>query len=237
MPETLHRADLGRYYKGLAIHAAPGVHEHAAKMCLDLLPNGGRVLEVGSGSGALAARLRDNGLQVTATDLEPTQPWMHQLDLDRPTDNPETNGPFDVVLCVETIEHLENPRAALRAIRKLLRPGDNLLLSTPNLSHPHSRLRFFRKSNFATFDSGSYYSTGHITAMPEWMLLEHLKHSGFAISRTEYAGVIEFSSQSRRRFHQFEMFLLRLIGISQPIITDDGLCLFIVAQVATAPAE
>lgn len=232
MPETLHRADLGRDYKGLSVHAAPGVHEHTVKMVERLAPPKARILEVGAGSGALALRLKDIGLDITATDLEPTQEWVYQFDLDDPEGNPAVTGPFDFIICVETIEHLENPRSALRLMRSLLTPGGTLLLSTPNVSHPHSRIKFLRKTNVMAFDPDAYYYNGHITVLPQWLLVEHLKHSGFKVQTIEYAGVMEFRTRRRRLIHQVEMTVLRWLGIHQPITADDGLCVFIAATVA-----
>ena len=104
------------YYQGHSVHAAPGVHEYAVELVRAALPDGGRVLEVGAGCGALALRLRDAGLDVVPTDLDPPHDWIHRLDLDAPEWTDETRGPFDMVVCVETLEHVENPRQVLRSI-------------------------------------------------------------------------------------------------------------------------
>jgi 2-polyprenyl-3-methyl-5-hydroxy-6-metoxy-1,4-benzoquinol methylase len=130
-------------YEGHSVHAAPGVHEYAVELARAALPVGGRVLEVGAGCGALAVRLREAGFDVVPTDLDPPHDWIHRLDLDNPEWTDDTSGPFDMVVCVETLEHVENPRQVLRSIRALLRPGDRLLVSTPNVTHPHSRLKMF----------------------------------------------------------------------------------------------
>src|SRR3954462_1757419 len=131
------RTEAVRSYKGHGIHAAPGVHEYAVDLVRQALPDGGRVLEVGSGCGALAMRMRDAGIDVVPTDLDPPHDWIARLALDDPEGTADTRGPFDLVVCVETLEHVENPRQVLRQIRSLLRKGDRLLVSTPNVSHPH----------------------------------------------------------------------------------------------------
>jgi len=228
--ETTHRRDQGHNYKGLSIHAAPGVHEHAADLLGRYVQPGSKLLEVGAGSGALASRLTDAGFDVVATDLEPNQSWIHPLDLDRPHDSQAAAGTFAAVVCVETIEHLENPRAALRSMRTKLDRGGFLLLSTPNVDHPHSRLRMLLTGEPMLFGRDLYYSTGHITPLPEWLLVEHLKASGFAVSVVESAGDIGFGSKLRRAAHQVEMAFLRIVGARNHATRGDGLCLFVVAS-------
>ena len=46
---------------------------------------------------------------------------------------PEWLGKVDVVVCFSVVEHAEDPLALLRDIRALMRPGGELLISTPNL--------------------------------------------------------------------------------------------------------
>jgi SAM-dependent methyltransferase len=44
---------------------------------------------------------------------------------------PFSNAAFDVVLCTEVLEHVPNPDATLQEIRRVLRGGGTLVLTTP----------------------------------------------------------------------------------------------------------
>jgi SAM-dependent methyltransferase len=217
-----------RTYRGHGIHAAPGVHEYAAAQVRALLPEGGRVLEVGSGSGALALRLRDAGIDVVPTDLDPPHEWIHRLDLDAPVLTEETRGPFDLVVCVETLEHVENPRQVLRSIRALLRPGGRLLVSTPNVTHPHSRLLTLLRGAPYIFGPRHYHSPGHITLLPDWMLTEHVRLAGFDGIRVTTAGDTLYTGAMRVAYRA-EMAALWLAGIRQRATSGDGVCTFVTA--------
>jgi SAM-dependent methyltransferase len=52
---------------------------------------------------------------------------------------PFADGSFDAVLCLETIEHLPDARAAAREMMRVLRPGGQVMITTP------ARLRFLTK--------------------------------------------------------------------------------------------
>ncbi|MGY0486722.1 class I SAM-dependent methyltransferase [Streptomyces sp. WG-D5] len=52
---------------------------------------------------------------------------------------PFASGSADAVLLSEVIEHLVDPDAALDEIRRVLRPGGHLMLSTPNLAAWYNR--------------------------------------------------------------------------------------------------
>ena len=49
---------------------------------------------------------------------------------------------FECVVCVDGIEHLENPFALIREFERILTPGGCLLISTPNISAFRSRIRY-----------------------------------------------------------------------------------------------
>ena len=53
---------------------------------------------------------------------------------------PVEEGSFDVVVAGEIIEHVPNPDLLLREIRRALRPGGTLIVSTPNLVSWANRL-------------------------------------------------------------------------------------------------
>lgn len=56
-------------YKGLLIHAVPGLHELVAEKALAYLPAGAQVLDLAAGSGAMCQRLLDLGFRVSAIDV------------------------------------------------------------------------------------------------------------------------------------------------------------------------
>ncbi len=230
-PETVQRTVSARFYKGHSIHAAPGVHEYAVELARAALPDGGRILEVGAGCGALALRLRDAGFDVVPTDLDPPHDWIHRLDLDNPEWTDETRGPFDLVVCVETLEHVENPRQVLRSIRSLLRVGDRLIVSTPNVTHPHSRLKMFLMGAPYIFGPKHYYQPGHITILPDWMLTEHIRLAGFDRIEVRRGGDTEYHGL-RRLAHRLEIALLKAIGVRQSADYGEGICIFVTAVAA-----
>jgi SAM-dependent methyltransferase len=225
---TVQRTASLRSYAGHSVHAAPGVHEYAVTVTRSLLPDGGRLLEVGAGCGALAARLLDAGFDVVPTDLDPPHDWIARLDLDHPEWTDETRGPFDLVVCLETLEHVENPRQVLRSIRSVLRAGDQLLVSTPNITHPHSRLKMFLRGAPYIFGPKHYYQPGHITILPDWMLTEHVRLAGFDDVRVTTAGSTEYSGV-RALVHRVETLLLRAIGLRHRAADGEGVCTFVTA--------
>lgn len=117
---------------------------------------GGRALELGAGSGALAERLQKAGFRVTAADLtnyfELDSDFV-QLDFDDPQFDGKLAAGFDLITSVEVIEHLENPTAFLRSIERLLNPGGLAILTTPNVENVPARLKFLRGGAVRTMES------------------------------------------------------------------------------------
>ncbi|MBX3129907.1 MAG: methyltransferase domain-containing protein [Polyangiaceae bacterium] len=109
---------------------------------------GERLLDVGAGDGRIGARLAALGYQVTALDgseralaLARERGLVTVLaDASRPL--PFEAASFDVVYAGELIEHLFDTSAFLLELRRVLRPGGLMLLTTPNLAHLPDRLRF-----------------------------------------------------------------------------------------------
>ena len=105
---------------------------------------GARVLDVGCGGGLLAESLARAGAEVTAIDLAPSMvdtARMHALDsgltIDYRVDSAESlanahAGKFDVVTCMEMLEHVPEPGATLAVLGRLARPGGDLFISTIN---------------------------------------------------------------------------------------------------------
>jgi SAM-dependent methyltransferase len=112
---------------------------------LRLVPPGARVLDAGCGEGDMALLLARRGHRVLGVSCEAeavaradaraegTWADFHVHDLE--TDGPPGEG-FDVALCLDVLEHIEDDRAALRAVAASLRPGGRLLLTVPSRDAP-----------------------------------------------------------------------------------------------------
>jgi ubiquinone/menaquinone biosynthesis C-methylase UbiE len=106
---------------------------------------GDRVLDLGCGTGDLAADLVRAGARVIAVDvaraaLDRARTRHPELDLglialDGPL--PFADGDFDAVWSSEVIEHVADTARWLSEVRRVLAPGGRVLLTTPS----HGRLR------------------------------------------------------------------------------------------------
>lgn len=232
--KTVHRADSGRAYRGIPVHAAEGVHAHAATLATRLLPAGAHILDVGSGSGGLAARLADAGFDVLASELDTgsyrADPPVVQWDAAGTQLPPGVAGPtFDAVCAVEMLEHVENPRQALRNFFAILKPGGVLICSTPNVGHPRSRLKFLLRGAPSYFGRTEYYGSGHTTLLPDWMLELHVRETGFEDVSVEYAGQLGLGGRQRVMYRAIEPALSLLRILPSPRV-DDGCVTFVIGR-------
>jgi 2-polyprenyl-6-hydroxyphenyl methylase / 3-demethylubiquinone-9 3-methyltransferase len=105
---------------------------------------GRRVLDVGCGGGLLSESLARAGAQVTGIDLAPGMVEVARLHAAEgglaidyrvaSADELAQAGPgqFDVVTCMEMLEHVPDPAAMTASLVRLLAPGGALFVSTLN---------------------------------------------------------------------------------------------------------
>ena len=101
---------------------------------------GKTALDVGCGAGLLAEPLARLGARVTAIDasaalIDVARDHAARMGLEidyRAGDVAELEGRFELVTCMEVIEHVADPAAFLKALAKRLAPNGLLILSTPN---------------------------------------------------------------------------------------------------------
>jgi 2-polyprenyl-6-hydroxyphenyl methylase/3-demethylubiquinone-9 3-methyltransferase len=102
--------------------------------------DGKTALDVGCGAGLLAEPLARLGAKVTGIDATPeviavarehAQAMGLEIDY-RAGDVQQLDGAFDLITCMEVIEHVADPAAFLQALAKRLAPDGLLVLSTPN---------------------------------------------------------------------------------------------------------
>jgi 2-polyprenyl-6-hydroxyphenyl methylase / 3-demethylubiquinone-9 3-methyltransferase len=105
---------------------------------------GSKVLDVGCGGGILAEAMARRGAQVTGIDLSDKALRVAQLHLlesrlEVQYENVSVEnyaaahaGKFDVITCMELLEHVPEPAAMVAACARLVRPGGQVFFSTIN---------------------------------------------------------------------------------------------------------
>lgn len=147
------------------------------------------MLDVPCGTGLLAREFFRRGFQVVALDLDPTVALAAGLDAraaDMEVPLPVADATFDLVTCLEGIEHIENQRGLLREVARCLVKGGVLVLSTPNVLGYPSRESLARRGYARFFrprEKGSSTPFEHAHRHPiDVVRLEHLLvEAGFTI--------------------------------------------------------
>lgn len=105
---------------------------------------GKKILDVGCGGGILSESMAARGAEVTGIDLgdKPLKvAKLHLLETGQKVDYrliaaedlaTEQPGQFDVVSCMEMLEHVPDPASIVRACATLVKPGGHVFFSTLN---------------------------------------------------------------------------------------------------------
>lgn len=183
----------------------------------------GRALEVGPGSGLYLPLLAALFREAYAADIEPAY-LDHARELARrhPNLHPVVDdiarsrlpaGSFDLILCSEVVEHLAESAAAIAGMRRLLRPGGVLVLSTPQRYSPlelAARIAFL--PGIIDLVRAIYrepiLKTGHINLMTAGRLRAQVEGAGLLIGERHASGVYlpvvaEFGGTAALRLEQW----------------------------------
>lgn len=178
----------------------------------EFTPKSGKVLDIGCGDMHLASLLPDYDWTGLDINTEQSKGRAIEQDLEK-TPYPFDPESFDTIVCSEVLEHMFNPLAITKEIRRLIKPSGTYILSTPNFHYIDHYLQFFSQLQADLNEPWTYehirqYSLGSH---------EQLLHGLFKITRTVGA-----DAQFSKFLNQGRNALRYALNIEDPdfIITD-----------------
>lgn len=147
------------------------------------LPEAEHALDLGCGDGQLTASLKAGA--VTAADVSPLAlrratrrlPGAEIAAVEPDSPLPFVDSEFELVLCAETLEHVRDVQLFLSEVRRVLRPGGGLALTTP----AHDRLTALRLLA-SGFESGFDPLSPHLRFFTRRSLSHLLDALGFEVT-------------------------------------------------------
>lgn len=153
------------------------------------------VLDVGCGSGVIADYLGESGANVIGLDVSPAAVAFARATFLKPNvrfqlalaDEPfPVASPVDKIYCMEVIEHIHAPQARqmLEEFHRVLRPGGQLLITTPNY---HSLWPLIEKALDRFSSAARMEHLQHVVRYTMPRLTQTIQEAGFTLETTATA--------------------------------------------------
>jgi methionine biosynthesis protein MetW len=157
-----------------------------------LVPDGTTVLDVGCATGYLGGLLQPKGCTLfgvegnEAAAAQALQRYVQVfvLDLDAYGGLPERQGPFDVIIFGDVLEHLKDPWRVLADMKPLVADGGRVIVSLPNVSNWSMRFHLLR-GKFDYVDYGVLDSS-HLRFFNLRTGRALLEGAGFEVIQTDF---------------------------------------------------
>lgn len=182
-PDDYHAFAFSEERFGLVHSVRSRLEARRLLRALEGLPPQAAVLDVGCGDGFHLSLLQDHGptgWRLEGVDLDPRAVaaaeargiTVHRGSIE---DLALPEGSYDAALLIQTVEHVEDPAAVLRAIHRVLAPGGRLLLVTDNTGSLDFRIAKRRHW-------GGYHFPRHWYLFDERSLRLLATHTGFEVA-------------------------------------------------------
>jgi 2-polyprenyl-3-methyl-5-hydroxy-6-metoxy-1,4-benzoquinol methylase len=173
--------------------SAVAYHRYPRPEVVNLVEPAGRsILDVGCAAGAMGELMLKLGArEVVGVELHPEAAAeararlgaVHEVDLEHFVDLPYADGYFDRMTFADVLEHLRDPGALLRRLRRYLADDGYIVCSIPNVRHESVLLPLLVDGSFTYVDEGILDRT-HVRFFTAVEIAPFLKASGFAIFGT-----------------------------------------------------
>jgi 2-polyprenyl-3-methyl-5-hydroxy-6-metoxy-1,4-benzoquinol methylase len=167
-------------------NASPGsTHEHLRT----LVGSGRRVLDVGCATGYLAERMTASGCSVVGIEIDETAAALARehcadvvvADIDGVDLATLVEGPFDVVLFGDVLEHLRDPLRPLASAAGVLADDGWIVASVPNVAHVSVRLALL--AGEFTYSATGLLDRTHLRFFTPRTFEDFLEEAGFLTTR------------------------------------------------------
>lgn len=147
-----------------------------------------QILDIGSNSGALTAKIakifpraKMIGLDIHRESVEYAKKKYPHLKFEVADAQklPFKNKSFDLILCLETIEHLVLPRKALREIKRRLKPNGTVIISMDSGNFLFNFIWFF----WTRFGRGKVWHGSHLWRLNRQKLKKMILAEEFKIEK------------------------------------------------------
>lgn len=197
----------------------------------------GRLLDVGCGTGDLAAVFARRGW--SAAGIEPSAAAAQharaigvEAVAGTLADAPWADGEFDAIVFNHSLEHIDDPAAALAEAARLLRPGGLLAIAVPNFGSWHRRLFGSAWFQLDLPRHLQHFDRDSLSALVEAVGLRPIEITA-ASMRPSPIGSVQYATLGRLRFQGRGFRLLAwalapLLFLSDRVLEGD--CLHLVAE-------
>lgn len=169
-----------------------GYHNDVRDDVIPYLPaTGGRLVDIGGGTGATAAHFKRRGLadRAGALDQVPSDRAEPSLDFHRSGNLEDREfldralgeeGPFDTILTLDILEHLVDPWAVVAQLHRALAPGGHIVASIPNVRHYRVAAGLLFRDKWELTDAGILDRT-HLRFFVRSTAIELMTHTGLEL--------------------------------------------------------
>lgn len=209
------------------VHKTQAYFAHTRRDLIRMIPEaaGQKVLEVGCGRGHTLMALKQSGYAAEAVGVE-LYPLTRTEEEIRGVDryivgNIETDelylpqNYFDVVICGDVLEHLNDPWATVAKLQRLLRDDGLLVASVPNVREVRTLYNVVIRGDFAYKDEGVLDRT-HLRFFCKRNILTLLTFAGGTVDRVSTD--LATRSNWRAKLHRWTFGLLEQFLVTQYLV-------------------